>query len=173
MEEWIIWVISLIGSLGAVGAALAAWRSAKETRKTVLAQILMQITDAYSSPEMLSGMLNLRKWQQQHGSDFAKKFGEIRRSDYSKIEQIDKDRRRFSHHFHKIKLLLDSGVVNESFVKKVVSPDQVDFLLELIEPLEEALNPNYDHSTFDTFRKVYHKDDIHSWWEKRISGHVG
>ncbi len=62
MGEW-IWLISLIGSLGAVGAAFAAWRSAKETQKTVLAQILMQITDAYSSPEMLSGMLNLRNWQ--------------------------------------------------------------------------------------------------------------
>ncbi len=98
MGEW-IWLISLIGSLGAVGAALAAWRSAKETQKTVLAQILMQITDAYSSPEMLSGMLNLRNWQQQHGSDFAKKFGEMRWTDYSKIEQIDKDRRRYSHHF--------------------------------------------------------------------------
>jgi len=159
MEEW-MWLISLIGSLGAVGAALAAWRSAKETQKTVLAQILMQITDAYSSPEMLPGMLRLRNWQQQHGSDFAKKFGEMRRSDYSEIEQIDKDRRRYSHHFHKIRLLLDAGVVNESFVKKVVSHDQVDFLLEVIEPLEEALNPNYNHSTFDAFRRMYHKDDI-------------
>jgi hypothetical protein len=159
MEEW-MWLISLIGSLGAVSAALAAWWSAKETQKTVLAQILMQITDAYSSPEMLSGMLNLRKWQQQYGSDFAKKFGEMRRSDYSKIEQIDKDRRRYSHHFHKIRLLLDSGVVSKSFVKKIVSPGQVDFLLGVIEPLEEALNPNSDHSTFDTFRRIYQKDGI-------------
>lgn len=160
MEEW-MWIIALIGSLGAVGAALAAWQSAKETQKTALAQILMQIMDAYSSPEMLSGILNLRNWQQQHGSDFSKKFGEMRRSNYSKIEQIDKDRRRYSHHFHKINRLLDSGIVNESFVKKVISPGQVDFLLEVIEPLEEALNPNYDHSTFDTFRRIYNKDDAH------------
>jgi len=160
MEEWIL-IISLIGSLGAVGAALAAWRSAKEAQKTVLAQILMQITDAYSSPEMLSGMLNLRKWQQQHESDFVKKFGEMRRNDYSKIEQIDKDRRRYSHHFHKIRLLLDSGIVNQSFVKKIISPGQVDFLLEVIEPLEEAISPNYDHSTFDNFRRIYGKDDTH------------
>jgi len=158
MEKW-IWLISLIGSLGAVGAALAAWRSAKETQKTVFAQILMQITDAYSSPEMLSGMLNLLNWQRQNGLDFAKKFGEMRRTDYSKIKQIDKDRRRYSHHFHKIRLLLDSGVVSEGFVKKVVSSGQIDFLLEVIEPLEEALNSNYNHSTFDTFRRIYHKDD--------------
>ncbi len=84
----------------------------------------------------------------------------MRWTDYSKIEQIDKDRRRYSHHFHKIRLLLDSGVVSESFVKKVVSSGQVNFLLEVIEPLEEALNPNYNHSTFDTFRRIYQKDDI-------------
>lgn len=158
MKEW-IWLISLIGSWGAVGAALAAWRSVKVTQKTASAQVLMQISDAYGSQEMLSGMINLRKWQQQHGSDFAKKFGEMRRADYSKIEQIDRDRRKYSHHFHKIKLLLNCRFVNKSFVKKVVSPGQVDFLLEVIEPLEEALNPNYDHSTFDTFRRMYHKND--------------
>jgi len=155
-----MWIISLIASLGAVGAALAAWRSAKETQKAVLAQILMQITDAYSSPEMLSVMLNLRNWQQQRGSDFAKKFGELRRSDYLKVESYDKDRRRYSHYFHKIRHLLDVGLVNESFVKNVVPPGQVDFLLEVIEPLEEATNPNYERSTFDTFKRIYHKDDI-------------
>lgn len=159
MKEW-MWLIALIGSLGAVSAALAAWHSAKETQKTVLAQILMQITDAYSSPEMLSGMLNLSNWKQQYGPDFAKKFGELRRNDYSKVEQIDKDRRRYSHHFHKIRLLLDSGVVSENFVKKIVSLGQVDFLLDVIEPLEKALNPNYNHSTFVTFRRIYNKNDV-------------
>ncbi len=58
MEES-MWLISLIGSsgtvlaaVGAVLAAVAAWRSAKETQKTVLAQILMQIMDAYSSKKI-------------------------------------------------------------------------------------------------------------------------
>ena len=161
MEVW-MWLIPLIGSLGAAGAAIAAWQSAKATKNTVLAQILMQITDAYSSPEMLSRMLNLRNWQEKHQTDFAKKFAEMRndRDEYAKIEQIDKDRRRYSHHFNKIRLLLDSGLVNESFVKKIAPPEQVDFLLEVIEPLEKALNLNYHHSTFDTFRRIYHKESL-------------
>jgi len=165
MEGW-TWLVALIGSLGAVGAALAAWRSAKaaqqsaeETRKTGLAEIIIQITDTYSSPEMLSGMIDLRSWKDRHQTDFAKKFAEMRndRDEYAKIEQLDKDRRRYSHHFHQIRIMLDSGVVNESFVKQLVSPEQVDFLLEVVQPLEEAINPNYDHSTFDTFRRIYHK----------------
>lgn len=156
MTDW-LWLISMTGALGAIGAAFAAWKSAKETRKTSLAQIVMQITDAYSSPEMLEGMVNLR-WQQQNVADFAKKFGETKNTDYSKVALIDKARRMYAHYFHKIKLLLDTGLINERFVKKVVTSGQVDFLLEMIEPLEEAMNSNYDRSMFDTFRKLYGKD---------------
>jgi hypothetical protein len=157
MEEW-EWPILLIGLIIAACAAIAAWRSARATEKTGLAQILMQITDAYSSPEMLSGMLNLLKWQNEHQKDFAAKFAEVRRDkgEYAKIKNLDEDRRRYSHHFHKIRLLSNRGLVNKSFVKKVASREQVDFLLEVIEPMERAMNPKYDHSTFDFFRNIYH-----------------
>ena len=157
MEEW-EWSILLIGLIIAALAAVAAWRSARATEKTGLAQILTQITDAYSSPEMLSGMLNLRKWQNEHPKDFATKFAEMRndKDEYAKIKNLDEDRRRYSHHFYKIWLLLDRGLVNKSFVKKVAPREQVDFLLEVIKPLERAINPKYDHSTFDFFRNIYH-----------------
>jgi len=159
MQNW-VWVIQLISAIGVGAAAFFAWRSSKATENTGLAQILMQITDAYSSPEMLSGMLNLRSWQKKHQTGFAKIFAEMRndRDEYAKIEQIEKDRRRYSHHFYKIWLLSDRGLVNKNFVKKVAPRGQVDFLLEIIEPLEEAINPNYDHSTFDYFRGIYHKE---------------
>jgi len=160
MEIW-MWLIPLVGSLGAIGAAVAAFLSAKATKKTSLAQTLMQITDAYSSDEMLEGMLRLRSWQNTHPKDWAEKFAEVRnnRDEYPKIEQEDKARRRYSHHFYKIWLLLDRGLVNKSFVKKVAPRGQVDFLLDIIEPLERAIDPNYDHSTFDFFRELYHKKE--------------
>jgi len=159
MKEW-EWLILLIGVFVAACAAIAAWRSTKATERTGLAQILMQITDAYSSPEMLSGMVNLRSWKEKHPTDFADKFAEMRndRDEYAKIEQIDKDRRRYSHHFYKIWLLSDRGLVNKGFVKKVAPRDQVDFLLEIIEPLEKAMNPKYDPLTFVFFRSIYHKE---------------
>ena len=157
MEEW-TWLILAIGVLIAAVATGAAWRSAKATEKTGLAQILMQITDAYSSPEMLSGMLKLREWQTQHGQDWVKDFVDLRRSDYPKVKAEDEARRRYSHHFYKIWLLSDRGLVNESFVKRVASHEQVDFVLAVIEPLEKGINPNYDHSTFDTFRRIYRKE---------------
>ena len=129
MEEW-EWLILLIGVFAAAGAAIAAWRSAKAAEKTNLAQILMQLTDAYGSPDMLSGMLRLRDWQSKYRQDFAEKFAEMRNDPdkYAKIRQEDEDRRRYSHHFYKIWLLRDRGLVNEDFVRKVATRGQVDFL---------------------------------------------
>jgi len=148
---------AVITAIGAVAAAIGAWRSASETRKTSLAQILMQIMDAYSSPEMLGGMIRLRNWQEAHQKDFATKFAEMRNDpdEYAKIKQEDEDRRRYAHHFYKIWRLFGSGLVNKKFVKKVVSHGQVDFLLEIVEPLENAMNPSYELSTFNFFRNLY------------------
>ena len=159
MEEW-GWLIALVGSLGAAGAAIAAWKSAKATRKTVLAQIVIQITGTYSSPEMFESIKNLYDWKRGHGTDFATVFGNrLRDRGHADAVRLDGDRRRVSHYFHQIRALLDCGVVNENFVKKLVKSDQVDTLLDIVEPLEEAKNSNYDHSTFDIFRKIYRKDN--------------
>ncbi len=152
------WIISIIGATGAVCAAIAAWRSAKATRKTVLAQIVMQITSAYSAPDMGESVKRLHDWRNKHPQDFAQLFEKGMREPNNITDQLNEDRRRVSHYFHQIKSLLDCGVVDEDFVKKLVQPDQVDTLLDVVEPLEKAKDPNYDHSTFDSFRKIYRKE---------------
>lgn len=165
MEQCTVTIISIsiaaLAAIGAVIAAIGSWKSASETRKTALAQTLMQITDAYSSSEMLEGMIRLRNWKNKHPKDFAQKFAEMRKdpSKYADIEDEDKARRRYSHHFYKIWLLFDSKLIDMEFVKKVATSGQVDFLLEIIEPLEAAINPHYDHSYFDFFRKIYPKEN--------------
>lgn len=159
--EKLAWIISLIGSLGAAAAAIAAWQSAKETRKAVITQIILEMVGYYGSQEMLSCMWSLRNWKEDHGINFAEKFAEKRRNDYAEIKHIDNCRRLYTHHFLKIKQLLDLGIVNKNIVEKIVSPVQVSFLLEVVEPLEQAINPNYDTSTFDTFRRMY-KDKLNA-----------
>ncbi len=157
MQNW-LWVIALIGALGAVGAALAAWKSANETRKTVLAQIVLQITSTYSSSDMGESVKRLHDWKRKHPQDFAELFEKGLREPNNITEQLDEDRRRVSHYFHQIRVMLDCGVVDEKFLKKLIKPDQVDTLLDVVEPLEKAKNPDYDHSTFDLFRSMYRKE---------------
>ncbi len=168
MKEW-IWLISLISiivsALGVLGAAIGALWSARTTYKNVLAQIIIQITNTYSSNEMLSGMLKLREFQQKHGPGFAKIFKEIMDRDYAKIKHINEIRRKYSHYFRQIWLMIDTKTVKIRFIKKLIPSSQVDFLLEIIEPLEKKLGSNYNRLMFDTFRKIYCKNRNYSNYE--------
>lgn len=166
MEEWMWLMIGSIGTgVAVVGAAFAAffsWRSSKAAKKTVLAQIVMQITSAYGSEEMGESIKRLHAFKRKYGEGFADIFSVLLNKPEKEMrtyaKQLDSDRRRVSHYFHQINSLLGCGVVNENFVKKLVKPDQVDTLLDVVEALEKAKNPDYDHSTFDTFRRIYRKE---------------
>ncbi len=168
MEQCTITIISIsvaaLAALGAVVAAIGSWKSAHETRKTSLAQILLQITDAYGSEEMNESIKRLYAHKDKYDEDFARVFSQLlsskekEQSTYAK--QLDGDRRRVSYYFHQIKSLLDCGVIDENFVRKLVKSDQVDTLLDIVEPLEKARNEDYDHSTFDTFRRIYCKESF-------------
>ena len=153
-------VLTAVTAAGAFIAAIGAWKSAKETKKTSLGQILMQIMDAYSSDEMLEGIRSLslykERWERD-GKDFAKIFAEQRIRHYHMVEETDKHRRKYSYHFHKISRLLDFGIVDENFVKNLLTYEDVEPLFQIIEPMLKAMNPNYDRRTFETFRNLYDK----------------
>ena len=162
MQDW-VWVIQLLSAVGVAAAAVFAWRSSKAagksveaTENTVKAQIVFQITSNYSSAEMGASVKNLHDWESIHGVDSKKEFDEgLRGKGDTDAKRLDGDRRRVAHYFHQIKNLLDCRVIDENFVKKLVKPDQIDTLLDIVEPLAEVKDPDYDHSTFDTFRRIY------------------
>jgi len=132
----------------------------KVAKDTSLAQIIIQLTTAYAQPEMLAGMLNLRNFKERFEENFAGVFGQLEGSDPDYFKRLNEDRRRFSHHFSTIFLLLDTGVIDIEFLKKLVRPgtdDQIDFLLEVIEPLEKEINPSYDPRMFVRFQEIYQK----------------
>jgi len=150
LREW----AQMAAALGSVLAAIAAWRSACQSRKALWGQMVNNIMEVYSSPDMLDGIHRLQLFRGEHTGDYPGDFAKIRKQE-PHGQQLDKDRRRLAHWFHRIRMLVESGVLNECFVKKVVSSDQVSLLLVLDEPLEKAINPNYDKTTFDLFRRLY------------------
>jgi len=162
MEEWGS-LILLAGVIVAAVAAIAAWRSSKAagksveaTKNTVKAQIVMLITGTYGSEKMFESIKKLHDWRRGHGEKFAEVFGSrLKEKGHTDAEQLDGDRRRVSHFFHQIRAMLDCEVVDENFVKKLIKSNQVDTLLDVVEPLAKAKDPEYDHSTFDTFRRIY------------------
>jgi DNA-binding transcriptional ArsR family regulator len=141
--------------LFAATSAFFAWRSANETRKATHAQLLSALLDAYAEDKMLEAMLTLRQWKQQHGNQFADQFRTLRQTNYSQVIDLDRARRRVSHHFSKICTLHKAGLCDEELVRRVATEGQVQFYRELIEPLELALNPSYDSSCFSYLGSLY------------------
>jgi len=78
----------------------------------------------YGSPEMFASIKNLYNWKRGHGKEFATVFhNRLEEMGHADAEQLDEDRRRYSHYFHEISALLDCGVVDEKFLKALVTPD--------------------------------------------------
>ena len=148
-------LITLIAAIGAVAAAIAAWRAAYEAKKALQTQVIMNITDAYATPEMLDAMKELREFEREHNNKFADKFLEERNKGSDTGNHLDHCRRIIISHFLKIVRMKKLKLVDDSFVKEVAHPTGVQFLFEVIEPLERIINPNYDISVFDMFRKLY------------------
>lgn len=161
-QQYVVTIISLsvtaLAAIGAFIAAIGSWKSARETRKTSLAQIVMQITGSYSSSDMGESVKRLHDWKRQHPQDFAALFKKGLRETNNITNQLDEDRRRVSHYFHQINTLLECGIIDMNFVKIIVKSDQVSTFLDVVEPLQEAKNQEYDHSAFNAFRKIYGKE---------------
>ena len=162
LAEVIILSVTAIGAAGAAVAAGAAWRSSKaakqaveETRRASQAQIISSLLDAYGSEEMRIAMDELRAWKCQYGDKFADEFRRHRMEDDNKFSSLNQGRRRVSHYFQKIHTLRSSGLIDDSYVRKVATKEQVEFYREILEPLEAALNPNYDRSSFDSLGALY------------------
>ena len=152
---WIAAMFSAIGSFAAAAAAFFAWKSVKQTKKGVWAQIVMQLKGEYSSSEMGDGIKRLRDFKDKWGTDFNKAFTRMKKEKKEQYDELNEDRRRYSHYFHKIRSLLETDVVDKKFVKKVIHDDQVERLLDIVEPLEKEINSDYDPSTFQKFSELY------------------
>ena len=147
--------IAFAAAVAATIAAFAACMSAKAAKDASLAQIVIQLTTTYAKSEMQDGMNRLRKFKENPGVDFANEFTELKKSDKCQYDKLDDDRRRFSHYFHTLYVMLDTKVINKKFLKKIAPRGQIEFLREVIEPLEKAIDPSYDTKMFVEFRKIY------------------
>ncbi len=75
--------------------------------------------------------------------------------DDNKVSSLDQGRRQVSHYFQKVHTLRSSGLIDDSYVRTVATKGQVEFYREILEPLEAALNPEYDRSSFDSLGGLY------------------
>lgn len=155
MSDWLL-MIPLIPAIAAIAAAYAAYCTAKETKNYVLSNLIVNLADSYARDEMLEGMESIKDWYKQ----FRMKNNRIDKNKAIKVfknhlegvllpeitefaNEVNKGRRRFSHHLHKIYTLYKKGTVDIDFVQKMVDKGMVSFLKDYIEPLQKVL-PFYE-----------------------------
>ncbi len=148
-------VVSVLSAVAAMAATLIAFLTMRENRRMVFAQVILQVTRDYASSEMLKGAKSLNQFRSKYGKRYAAVFAKGVKE--GRFIKEDNARRLFSHHFHQLRLLLDTGVLPKRFVRRIPSKYQVNYLLEMVEPLEKALNPKYNPSTFKVFRGMLSK----------------
>ena len=153
--SWIVAIGAIGAAIGAFWAAIAAWKATHEAKKTLQAQLVIDITDAYAAPEMLDAMKELRAFERKYCTKSPEEFLKERNKDSDEGKRLDHCRRRVSHHFVKILRMKRLKLIDDSFVKEVAPPIQAQFLFEVIEPLQRIINLKYDTSMFDMFRKIY------------------
>ena len=117
------------------------------TKDTIHGQILLQLSRDYASDDMLEAIRHLREWKNRHEKDFVKKFIEELDKDFN--WKYDKYRRRVSHHFYQIYLLWESRVIKDDFITILVKQGKIDFLLDVIKPLDLAIAENLKFNKFD------------------------
>lgn len=154
-SELIMIIIVFFTAIAAFWSASSAKKAASETRKATQASLIADISNYYSSSEMLDAMHLLDGFKSHHRENYADEFRNLRKRDYDSIRTIDHARRRVSHHFAKIHVLRELDLLDDNVVKKIATKGQVEYLRTVVEPLEAALNADYDRSAFESLGNLY------------------
>jgi hypothetical protein len=157
-------LLAFIAAIAASIAAFASWRTAEETKKLVLAQIINDIRDQFATKQLEECIKELANYRNLHENFEDQFYAGLALSRYAGSEEpeleIDNCRRMYSHIFHKLIILLNTNCIDKEFIKKIIYADEVDILLNIVEPLEKAKakfleKEDYNHTIFDIVRKIF------------------
>jgi hypothetical protein len=137
-------VIGTIISLASAGAVIY---NSRTQAKAFKGNIILNLTDSFSSQEMNDAMKSLKDMEQS-----------IKSLDLNNLPPsktvFDQKRRMITHHFFKIYLLRKSGVIDNKILKTVAQEEDVEYLIKYVEPLETAINKNYNREMFDFYHDI-------------------
>jgi len=167
-------IVQIVVVIVAAASAYFAWRSAEAsrksaeaTRRTLLAQVLMHIREEYAASQCRGYIATLHSFKNMYPLDFVKRFYETARSAffdriYQSVDMQDvcEAQRGYSHLLvQRVGRLMNAGLVDEEFVQQLVGADELELLVDVVEPLERALaraeNRPYDPTGFYCFRRIY------------------
>lgn len=156
-----LWVWAVIGVLLVAASWAATYRvfTAPSSQVTPQVPLFSALVDEYRDSPMLEAMRSLKEWQQKYqggaggaGEEFRRRLRE-RYDEEAKL--VDHARRRVAGYFQKICVCWELHLLTEEYVRRLANRSQVEFYREVVEPLEEALNPAYDRACFEKLGALY------------------
>lgn len=136
-------------------AALAACQSARETKKIVLAHIVMQIRDEFKSKKIPDDIKELLALGSNNWERFASELESIdilERADQIKFYNWIVD---YHQIFYKLMTLYKSKIITKNLIINIVSEDEISMLFKVIEPIERNIVLIGENSVFETFRWLF------------------
>jgi len=135
-------------------AAVAAWLSARATKKAAEAQLFSIHFAEYGKPEMSHSLRVLRAWKDDMGKEFTGIWKKARVAGEKRALDVDQARRQVKFYFMSPLRMWEAKFVSKRFLRKISAVSGINILYEIVEPLEFALNPDYDRSAFEKLRKL-------------------
>jgi hypothetical protein len=147
-------LVMIISAIAAACSAFFSWRSSRVAAKALQATLYLKLQEQYASQRMLDDLHNLRTWRDKHGQAFVSRWAERHRNNDEEAKALNESRRRVVHFFCAIADLYSSGLLPRHLRRLLTDFQGIDLLYDVAEPLEMALNPDYDKSCFDTLRRL-------------------
>lgn len=142
---------------------------AKHQKNAISLEVIMPFMNEISSSEMRTAIITLSKFGKKE--NFAEIYFELLQKnkadllkgpELEEFELIDGSRRKFVGLFHKMQRLSATRVVDHEIIRVVLGPDSCWILLNIVEPLDAKIRPNYSKLSFDLARSLYSKEVIES-----------
>jgi len=157
--ECATWIMAIATFL----MVIAAFLSIEDAKKSAHGQFFFNILESYSSESMYDAINSLIEWKNENNIEienddtfFATWFTIIKENNPNEFKEIDKARRRVSHHFSNIYTYHRLKFLNLEEVKKLAVKEQIDkLLIKVVKPLDETISGNREEPVFKFFEDLY------------------
>jgi len=139
--------LAVLAIIVSVVSALFARKANQEARNSIRAQVITILTDLYFANEMYAAMTGLRKWEEENRNSFPDNFP----------PELEESRRHAKAYFLLLFRLREGKLINEGDEKALVHTQQLEFLLNIVAPIEKAKNedlPPQDEQMYKHFKQL-------------------
>lgn len=134
-------IATLVSVIAAALSAYFSFRSGSATLRSANANLFTDLTNTYSSYEMVTAMRELRQLRDADEEQYALMWIRALKNGDPDAQLLDRDRRLVSRYYQKIADLYKTGLVDKTFVRSVAQNDGLYIYLTIVTEMEKQLNP--------------------------------